>query len=735
MRRNVVYALIILFIAFVILLIIRFTQQALPAAQFDRLALWVAILVGVVSFLGSIPGVQEFFRSLSKGLKKEFELSPAQRRRNREIMLKRVQLDWIEGVLEASLHGAILLQLGFRYIPEMVDHPWDAVLQRPQHPDKKLSKSTSIVNIYQELGGSFLILGDPGSGKTTTLLELTRELIKRAQKEELDGIPVVFNLSTWGINRGSIRDWLVAELHSKYQVPVQVGSEWVDQNELILMLDGLDEVKEGFRNDCVNEINRFKSNHLINIVITSRTIDYQYLANRLVVPGAILQLPLSEKQIDEYLAGLGSKLAQVRKAIKKDEMLLELARSPLVLSIIAMAYQGMAISDFRPGTLEERRSHLFEAYVKRMFEHKKIRGQYTPQELIDGLTWLASQMQKNAQTIFRIEQLQPIALSNEKYRKIFLVSISLFLWLFVSIPFGAACGISVYFLTNSPIDGLVAGVLAGSIGGLAIWMIETGSYDLKSRALLGVLTGMGMGYVIFIFSNNLALSFLAIMIIGSIITFSFRRIGVVARYKSASDALSVIHMVNLDWSLRASIIGFFRRLPIGLFLGLAAGIGTGSFFGWQKGLLVGVGFMLGTAIVGGLAYGNIDQEIGDIYKPNEGTWRLLKNALRLGIVSGLIIGALFGYLIAALTNLTFGVIAGLSFFLATFIIDGIVSGGLQVVQHSILRILLYTDAGVPLNYPLFLDRAVYHIFMLNVGNGYIFFHRLLLDYFASKKVL
>lgn len=44
---------------------------------------------------------------------------------------------------------------------------------------------------------SLLILGQPGSGTTTTLLTLARELITRAAGSPVQPLPVVFNLSSW----------------------------------------------------------------------------------------------------------------------------------------------------------------------------------------------------------------------------------------------------------------------------------------------------------------------------------------------------------------------------------------------------------------------------------------------------------------------------------------------------------------------------------------------------------
>jgi hypothetical protein len=49
----------------------------------------------------------------------------------------------------------------------------------------------------------------------------------------------------------------------------------------------------------------------------------------------------------------------------------------------------------------------------------------------------------------------------------------------------------------------------------------------------------------------------------------------------------------------------------------------------------------------------------------------------------------------------------------------------------VVRLLLWYAGSIPWNYPGFLDAATEHILLRKVGGGYIFVHRLLLEYFAS----
>ncbi|MBI1877070.1 MAG: hypothetical protein HYR94_02335 [Chloroflexi bacterium] len=129
--------------------------------------------------------------------------------RNRQAMLKLVKDFWVKGVLENSLHGAVLIELGLEERQDAVERPWDMVLQIPNQPNRVLPPDTRIVDVFDEIGQSLLILGNPGSGKTTILLELARQTIARAETDPTQRIPVIFNLSSWAEWRQPLTTWLV----------------------------------------------------------------------------------------------------------------------------------------------------------------------------------------------------------------------------------------------------------------------------------------------------------------------------------------------------------------------------------------------------------------------------------------------------------------------------------------------------------------------------------------------
>jgi len=81
--------------------------------------------------------------------------------------------------------------------------------------------------------------------------------------------------------------------------------------------------------------------------------------------------------------------------------------------------------------------------------------------------------------------------------------------------------------------------------------------------------------------------------------------------------------------------------------------------------------------------------------------------------------------------LSIGLLVGLLAGLSAGLLVGLLNGGLASFRHYILRSLLWRIDAAPWRYVPFLDYAAERILLRKVGAGYIYIHRLLLDYFAS----
>ncbi|MGI8502132.1 MAG: NACHT domain-containing protein, partial [Hassallia sp.] len=176
---------------------------------------------------------------------------------NQRILLAEVKNE-VTARLKQSLHNAVLINLGKELQPQQVKRPWDAEIKIGLKPPEPLPKTTNILEVFDDsvIAGKLLILGEPGSGKTTTQLELAQALIHRTEQQPNYPIPVLFNLFSWKDDKQSMRDWLVAELKSKYGVRKNIGEGWVDNRQLLPMLDGVDELESARQEFCVQTINQ-----------------------------------------------------------------------------------------------------------------------------------------------------------------------------------------------------------------------------------------------------------------------------------------------------------------------------------------------------------------------------------------------------------------------------------------------------------------------------------------------
>jgi predicted NACHT family NTPase len=322
------------------------------------------------------------------------EKQKAQRPRNEKLLLQAVKEE-VAARLKQSLHNAVFINLGKEAQPEQVKRPWSSDIKIGDKPSEAIPEDTSILEVFdrEEIAGKLLILGNPGAGKTTTMLDLAQALVARSQEDCDYPIPVLFNLSTWKDNKQSIRDWLILELKSKYGVRKDIGTKWVDDAKLLPMLDGLDELESVRQEPCVRKINEFlQSDHRpLYMVVCSRREEYEKFVRwhwkedteenlekvlknkntRLYLKGAIILESLNDKQIQSYLAGLNQ--LNLWNMLQLDSELLNLVRIPLFLTILRFIsyHQTLSIQEWKQLTSSKfRQKYLLDSYWRAAIERE-----------------------------------------------------------------------------------------------------------------------------------------------------------------------------------------------------------------------------------------------------------------------------------------------------------------------------------------------------------------------------
>jgi DNA polymerase III delta prime subunit len=505
----------------------------------------------------------------------------------------------VESRLDQSLHNAALINLGKQAQPEQVKRIWDAEVKIGAKPPELLPADVGILEVFErsDIAGKLLILGDPGAGKTTTLLELAQALVDNAKEDANEPIPVLIALSGWQEPCQSMPDWLIEELKSKYGVRKDIGKQWLEDKRLLPLLDGLDEVKPEHQAACVQAINLWlgSDRRPISVVVCSRREEYANSQTQLHLNGAILLQALTDEQIQNYLIRVNR--PELWQVLQQDAVLLDLMKTPLLLSITVLSYNAPSLQQWHQFTSTQQRLNLLlDAYIQTML-HREFQSRYyrkhkppTAAQTRHWLTFLAQQLQRESRTEFLIERMQPSWLFTRKQKRIYRLTSDLILTasFFLSLMLTGGMIILVAFWLDNWVN---------SQESEEIEPVETLSWSFKKAQQEGMLPGLTAGLIF-----------------------------------------------GLTFGLNG---GLLIGLEFGLTFGLISGL-----IGLMLGLVLGLVFRLS----GGLSGSELEIK----RSPNQGIWKSAINALLVVLSFGLIFGLIGGLRSGLIDTLIVGLIVGLS---------------------------------------------------------------------------
>lgn len=682
------------------------------------------------------------------------------------VLLQKVKDFWISGVLFDVEDGDGLIELENQSWAGNDQTQWNMVLELPDQSNRQIEPSQPLIEIFENVGRSLLILGDPGAGKTTSLLLLTQALIEKAEEDPSQPIPVVFNLSSW--QGQSMQEWLIKELKDKYQVPAKISQQWLTNNWVLPMLDGLDEVENSRRQSCVNAIERFLDNSgITGLVVSCRLVEYEALSDKLTISGAICLQPLSETQINRFIEQADQKLEGLHQALQSDSKLFELAQTPMMLRMINSTYQKeeKLVNSAEGTSLDTIKSNIFTHFQERMLKRgKSIVQKYGREKILGNLQTIATRMETSADSILLMEQITADWLSAKQRfaYKLIMATLSMFMMLtvigFISIVLAfIIIGPMLYGWLGEPKPTVILMAI------LAAWLATLSESRLPTitKKSLIVAAVCCITQLIILVANAIngtevdtGLWFTSLvvapLVFGGIYNVTFRCLGI-----HPFATLNMVDTLAWDWTsfrkrlyISGGIALSFVTLMWLLIYGAAntadrsAGYLISLFFtgGVIITLLVIVASML-HIVFGALQPNLIKQRT----RPNQGIRLSLRNsfvAFLISVLTGLFAGMIIGVALAftplqpgfswshlAVTSsigALIGVVIGGFFWLQR--------GGSAALKHYIIRLILSMGGVLPLRFSNFLNVACQLAFMKRVGNGYIFTHRMLQEHFFHQSL-
>lgn len=620
---------------------------------------------------------------ISKLNKKEPKISDEQRLQARQDLIK-ISSKQVTRRLEASLYSKIRIDLRREHLRQNVGkghlaHTQEIVSEhfiklkfrvlKGTKTDQIVTTNKSILELFKKEGiqGRILILGKQGSGKTHELLLLAKELLTQARQSLSKPIPVIFELSEWNAEQ-DLSDWLSQQLLNKYSIPVNVSQYWIEQKQLLPLLDGLDERKKVYESldfsakelnekqeelifECIRGIDHFLAKYSIPLVVCCRHKKYKEAESKFIYfkhLNAEIQLqPLDDDQIHYYLRNLNQN--ELWCSIQSQSELMEFARSPFFLIMLVVTFQGSTIKNT---------DELLDGYIHKQLSDINSQGAYSPGSTLHPnrtryyLSWLARNLETNQKIEFLIEDLQPSWIESVYFKR--------------------------FYVCMSGLGGsLIFGLL-----GFNIWLFE--------QPIGWLIFGLAFGLIFGLISGRRDINL------------------------TEKRTFSWLQFRREVW--RTKVSGGIG----GLIIGLVAALISDPIRGGISGLTFCFCLMLFSGLFSGLKTAQLD--VKDKIYPNQGIKDSIKNIIIFGLIFGLLPGIMFLVCIGLIKGLPIAFKPGILGFFFGAQIGFLKAGIFSVYKHTILRCILYQSGVSPWDYARFLEHAENHRFIHRIGGRYRFFH-------------
>jgi len=239
-----------------------------------------------------------------------------------------------------------------------------------------------------------LVVGDPGSGKTTSLLQLARNAAQKPGNGPGYKLPVYVPLRGW--TRAEDLLALLAKSLSAHGLTLdsKILLHYLQEGRFLILLDGVNEIhssarESGAQQDLTNFVERFFNNQ---IVITTRREGYD---PRILELPTVEIMPLGPKGMRDFLEQYlghkeGNALYDSIGALEEGEWrrpysLVSLGRNPLMLWMIAEVYKTH-------GQMPTNRGMLFAAFSDVIFKEREPGkgsqfGEFVRRKLLAGLAF------------------------------------------------------------------------------------------------------------------------------------------------------------------------------------------------------------------------------------------------------------------------------------------------------------------------------------------------------------
>jgi hypothetical protein len=233
-----------------------------------------------------------------------------------------------------------------------------------------------------------MVLGGPGAGKSTFLRKMGLEALKvKKVGFKHSCIPVFIELKRFTSSEINIEKFIIEEFRiCGFPVPEKFTAKALEQGELLILLDGLDEVPSQNLNETISQIQNFVDTYHQNRFIAScRTAAYRGNFRRF---SDVAMADFDDEQIQQFINNWfhGEDDQQAKTGEKCWELLekpenqaaKELAHTPLLLTFLCLVYD-------RSQNFPNNRSVLYKKALRILLEEWASEKRILREEIYQGL--------------------------------------------------------------------------------------------------------------------------------------------------------------------------------------------------------------------------------------------------------------------------------------------------------------------------------------------------------------
>lgn len=508
--------------------------------------------------------------------------------------------------------------------------------------------------------GVLVVLGGPGYGKSTLMLQVMLDLLER--RKDGQPVPVYVTLSSWDPSRDDLKEWLVNQLPLDYPALGDLAwgvdgensplADLLSQHMIAPILDGLDEMPPGARVEVIRRLNEASDGRPPWVVLTSRPEEYHHAVGRAgdrwtpLRDAVVVELrAIDAGKVSKYLTGNGkdARWTPVVEALNQPGTpVAQALRTPLYASLASVIYNPRDYESNgrvpEPGKLADQEQfpspesigrHLLDAFIPAVY----------PMERGAMESDVGGQRHLRAERCFMFVA-RYLTDGHEE----------------------ASTSLQWWDLTGIAPRWLVPGVI-GAVSGIGVGV----SASTGTHVGIGIGVGLGTGMLI---ALVLGLGVRAAR-------YRWNRKGYQERYGSGRPGPGMAGGLigAAVGGLGAGIAGrygvgheasLFGGLPDALGIGIGAGAST-EFFGGLAGSLIGsfiAGYLeaVGLGVPAGLVDGLAVAVAAGLFVAFTGRVRPARRRpqwhWQVGLAGGLIVGLAMGFIVGREEGATAGVVAG-----------------------------------------------------------------------------